>query len=271
MSIKKKISTLAFILCCSLTMSLLVACDEKDTKATKSEPSSSQTVSSEEKDAQKEVSSQASSKEELKPVSSETPVSTTAPTPNQSTTSNKTSSALTPKKPTSSKITTSTKTTPSSKIVSSQSPVSNTPAPSPAPSGTRPYLSIEDEILLRVNNLRASLGLNPLAKNTKLVTAATIRSDEMLATGQFDHTRPNGTSFSTAIDQAGYIWSRVGENIAYCSGYSSSQFADVFFEGWKNSPGHYANMVKPEFTEIGIAISFNGTTAYATQNFGTPR
>lgn len=265
MNIKKKVSTLTFLLCCSLTMSLFVACSDKNTITTQTNPSSSQTVSSKEKESQEDVSSQPSSNE-LKSISSNSLAKSSTTTSSES----KVSSNITPKKTVAKKVTTPTKTTPSSKITSSQSPSSIAPSSSkPASSGTRPYLSIEDEILARVNNLRSSLGLNPLTKNSKLVKAATIRSDEMLATGQFSHTRPNGTSFETAINQVGYSWSHVGENIAYCNGYSSSKFADVFFDGWKNSPGHYKNMVDPKFSEIGIAISFDGSTAYATQNFGT--
>lgn len=190
--------------------------------------------------------------------------------------------------------------TPASKQVSSKQaapPVSSNPQPSPskptssnqAPSSSQSdpsvptndavdgeyspsgYASVENEILRLMNDLRASLGAAPLQKSKLLCDTAYIRSKEMFETDYFEHTRPDGSSYTTAFDAAGYQWSSVGENIGYCDGYSANQLAEALFESWKNSPGHYENMVKTKFKQVGISIYFDGTTCYATQSFGTPK
>ena len=46
--------------------------------------------------------------------------------------------------------------------------------------------------------------------------------------------------------------------------------AELLFNGWKESPGHYENMVRKEFTEVGIGVYYDGETLYAAQLFGTP-
>lgn len=159
--------------------------------------------------------------------------------------------------------------------VSSEEPISSEPSQTGqaansdySPSG---YAEIENEILRLVNELRTSVGVGTLEKSKLLSDSAYIRSKEMLDTDYFEHTRPDGSSYTTAIDAAGYQWSSVGENIGYCSGYSMEQVANAIFEGWKNSPGHYQNMISEKYTQIGISICADGTKVYATQNFGKPR
>ncbi|HEX3315257.1 MAG TPA: CAP domain-containing protein [Gemmataceae bacterium] len=50
------------------------------------------------------------------------------------------------------------------------------------------------------------------------------------------------------------------------------QEVDDIFDGWMKSPGHRANILKPEFTEIGIgAVRSETGKQYCTQNFGRPR
>jgi uncharacterized protein YkwD len=82
---------------------------------------------------------------------------------------------------------------------------------------------------------------------------------EMAYSGKFSHTRPDGREWSTLwTDYSGSIPGGVviGENLAY--NYSSDEAA---CEGWRNSQGHYENMINPIFTKIGIGkFTFNGKT-----------
>ena len=43
------------------------------------------------------------------------------------------------------------------------------------------------------------------------------------------------------------------------------------FEGLSNSPGHYANMVNPDITSIGVGIAIYDRKVYITQNFAAYR
>ena len=49
----------------------------------------------------------------------------------------------------------------------------------------------------------------------------------------------------------------------------SGDIGAQLFEQWRNSPGHYANMVSPDANALGIGLAYNSATKswYATQNF----
>lgn len=66
----------------------------------------------------------------------------------------------------------------------------------------------------------------------------------------FEHTRPDGSSCFTALDQAGINYRAAGENIAM--GYRSPE---AVVEGWMNSPGHRANILNGDFTHIGVGYA----------------
>lgn len=106
------------------------------------------------------------------------------------------------------------------------------------------------EVLNLVNEIRKQAGVAPVVLDEQLCNAATMRALEMNYSQNFSHTRPNGTSCFTVFDTFGIPGFSFGENIA--AGYGSP--ASVV-EGWKNSPGHYANMINASFTKIGIGMS----------------
>jgi uncharacterized protein YkwD len=90
----------------------------------------------------------------------------------------------------------------------------------------------------------------------------------MVATGVFAHEIP-GTETPTLSDRArrvGYRGSYVGENIAF--GFLS---AASLMQGWMDSPGHRANILQTNYTEIGVAAVYNATgRPYYVQVFGRP-
>jgi uncharacterized protein YkwD len=53
--------------------------------------------------------------------------------------------------------------------------------------------------------------------------------------------------------------------------YTYTQLANSLFESWKNSPGHYQNMINGSFARSGIALSLYGNkkVLYAVQVFGS--
>ncbi len=125
------------------------------------------------------------------------------------------------------------------------------------------YKAYYNEVVRLVNVLRAEAGVAPIELDEKLCIAAGIRAIEMDQNNYFDHTRPDGRSSSTAVDEVGIYWFSYAENIAW--NYISPE---EVVEGWKNSSGHYANMINPKYGSIGIGYSFrynNGT--YWVQEF----
>ena len=101
------------------------------------------------------------------------------------------------------------------------------------------------QVVNLVNEERAKAGLSPLTVDRSIEDAAQKRAHEIESS--FSHTRPNGSSFSTALTEAGVNYRSSGENIAY----GQSSAASVM-QGWMNSSGHRANILNGNFTKIGV-------------------
>ena len=72
---------------------------------------------------------------------------------------------------------------------------------------------------------------------------------EMSYSKTFDHTRPNGERFFTILPFFSIEYSTAGENIAW-----NYQSAASVVEGWKNSEGHYKNMINSNFNKLGVGL-----------------
>jgi uncharacterized protein YkwD len=85
----------------------------------------------------------------------------------------------------------------------------------------------------------------------------------------FSHTGSDGLTVGDRVRNAGYDWSAVGENIA-----AGQQTIDTVMAAWLDSPGHCANIMRPLYTEFGMAsYSADGSDyrIYWTQVFARPR
>ena len=97
--------------------------------------------------------------------------------------------------------------------------------------------------------------------NVKAVQAAEIRAKEIVTS--FSHTRPNGSSFATALTESGVNFKTAGENIAW-----GQKTPQEVMNVWMNSQGHRANILNTTFTEIGIGVYQEPSgTMYWTQLF----
>ncbi len=99
-------------------------------------------------------------------------------------------------------------------------------------------------------------GLPPLMIDLRLVEAARLHSLDMATNNFFSHTGSDGSQFWQRIQWAGYFFSWASENIA--AGYATP--ADVV-DGWMNSPGHRANILDTNVTEIGLGYIFDPSDA----------
>ncbi len=119
------------------------------------------------------------------------------------------------------------------------------------------------------NEQRIENKLPTLKSNQLLEKAAQMQADDMATKGYFAHTSPDGKSPWYWLDLAGYEYSYAGENLAV-NFFESEDVA----RAWMNSPKHKSNIVKKNFTEIGIATSagiYKGKNAvFVVQFFGTP-
>lgn len=130
---------------------------------------------------------------------------------------------------------------------------------------------IEAEIHRLVNDERELQGVKKLTINTQLVKASRKRSEEIVT--DFSHERQGVSSFSIFKEpDYEYIYQAVGENIVMATYQGSpEEMGAYFFKLWKESPGHYKNMISPNFTEVGTGIYKQDGILYGTQLFGTPR
>lgn len=135
------------------------------------------------------------------------------------------------------------------------------------------YSSEEVAFVRILNDFRASLGLEPLLVSDAVSLAAERHSSDMAKYNFFSHYTeasdwfPAGATPWDRMAVCGYDYNTYkGENIA--AGYSNAQ---AVFEAWKNSPGHYANMINPNYRVIGIGlVQLSGSryTWYWTTDFG---
>ena len=105
--------------------------------------------------------------------------------------------------------------------------------------------------------------------NATLSGAALAHATDMATHSYFAHEGRDGSTPSDRATRAGYRWRAIGENIA--SGMTTPEAA---VEGWLKSPPHCANLMAPQFTEMGIAFAVNRASKsgiYWGQLFGTPR
>lgn len=116
-----------------------------------------------------------------------------------------------------------------------------------------------------LNQLRREHGLNELIwnPNSDLQKAAQVRVREIEKT--FSHKRPDGSICFTVFRQFGLKYRHCGENIAYGTNLSPARVIDI----WKNSKGHYKNMISREFREVGLACHVSGDLVYWVQLFYT--
>jgi uncharacterized protein YkwD len=76
----------------------------------------------------------------------------------------------------------------------------------------------------------------------------------MIARRYFEHDTPDGVDAQERMRAAGYQSNNAitGENIAWAAGELASPFEIV--DLWMHSPPHRENILRPQFTEIGIGL-----------------
>ena len=102
----------------------------------------------------------------------------------------------------------------------------------------------------------------PVRWNSLLEDAAIRHAKDMAIHKHFDHIGTDGSELDNRINDAGYKWMQIGENIAW--GYAT--IAQTM-EGWIKSPSHCVQLMSDKVDEIGAAK--NGK--YWVQDFGKQR
>ncbi len=125
------------------------------------------------------------------------------------------------------------------------------------------------DIISLTNQNRSNAGVPVLTTSPLLTDAAQLKADDMAANSYYAHMSPDGKSPLYWLDLVGYHYINAGENLVI-DRTTSEQVVDA----WMNSPDHRENILRPQFTEIGVGTAsgvYEGLqTIYVVQEFGMP-
>ena len=150
----------------------------------------------------------------------------------------------------------------------------------PLMSGPRKKIGVAklQRTMLRLVNVVRSLpqlcgtellpAVGPLKRNKRLNKAARKYARKMARNDWFEHDSPNGDDPGDRISDAGYTWSRWGENIG--AGYDD---IPSVIAAWMASPGH-CEVLMSKFRHVGFGYAFHRRSTfghYWVQDFAVPR
>lgn len=111
----------------------------------------------------------------------------------------------------------------------------------------------EQKVVELTNQEREKYGLAPLKFDEKLAEVARKKSQDMADQDYFDHTSPTYGSPFDMMEQFAISYQTAGENIA------RGQFTpEEVVQAWMDSEGHRANILNPNYTDIGVGFVKDG-------------
>jgi len=146
------------------------------------------------------------------------------------------------------------------------------------PPGRQDLAGVSRTVLQLTNEARANprrCGSRPFPPAPPLTLEATLGNvalayaRDMAAFSYMDHTGRDGSSPQARITRSGYRWSEVGENLA-----RGIMTPEEVVAGWLHSPEHCANLMAPQFRQMGVAFAVNPhdeAGVYWAMEFGTPQ
>ncbi len=126
----------------------------------------------------------------------------------------------------------------------------------------KPRPDLEAEMLALINRERAAEGLSPLEADPEMRTVALKHSADMFERGYFSHNTPEAKSPFDRMKDEKVRYRTAGENLAL------APTLKIAHTGLMNSPGHRANILRPQFGRVGIGVLDGGRRGLMiTQNF----
>ena len=127
---------------------------------------------------------------------------------------------------------------------------------------------VSQSILSLTNQARSESKLGSLSLSNQLNAAAQRHANDLASGAQFSHTGSDGSRMVNRVEDAGYAYRSIAENI-YAQ--SPSNRPERAVQGWLRSTGHRRNMLNGKFTEMGVGYATDGRSHYYVQVFGTPQ
>lgn len=109
------------------------------------------------------------------------------------------------------------------------------------------YKEYADTMVVLVNEARAAEGIAPLYAVPVLYEISQTRAEEI--SQYFSHNRPDGSGFYSILDEYNIFYGAAGENNA-----AGNSTPEATFEQWRNSSGHWASIMNPDYTHIGVGV-----------------
>lgn len=123
-------------------------------------------------------------------------------------------------------------------------------SPSPElPTNSKKAPIAAQSLYLLINAHRKDAGLSPLSPSPKLEQSAQLKINDMIEKNYWQHTDPTNVESWPLFKQAGYEYLVAGENLSF----ALNSAWDVF-SSWVASPTHNAQLLNPEYEDLGVAI-----------------
>ena len=106
----------------------------------------------------------------------------------------------------------------------------------------------EAEMVELINRERQLHGLQPVRPTAKLLILSRYYATDMLRRGYFSHYNPEGQSPFDRMTSADIQYIHAGENLALAPS------TPLAHQGLMNSPGHRANILSPDYHQVGVGV-----------------
>jgi uncharacterized protein YkwD len=124
--------------------------------------------------------------------------------------------------------------------------------------------TIEQDLFKLVNKERQKHDLAPVIFSPPLSVLARKHSQDMAGREDISHFSTSGEAYSERLVEEGFFFKKNGENVAF----SQTFMPEFIHKGFMDSPGHRANILDPDFNEVGIGVVFKEDNGYyVTQDF----
>jgi len=127
--------------------------------------------------------------------------------------------------------------------------------------------SYKTYLLELTNAERSEKGLSPLQYSPQLGQAAQLHAGDMATNNFLKHKSSDGSLVSERVSSTGYAYFYIGENIA-----AGNATPDLTVRSWMKNLDHRANILNPNYTEIGFGYFSNPSSShryYWVQVFGS--
>jgi len=109
--------------------------------------------------------------------------------------------------------------------------------------------SAREQIVTRINALRAAQKAPPLTVDPHLERLAQAYSERMVRENFFAHVSPDGKTLRARLREDGYTFSKAGENLGAAEGPLAAH------RSIEDSPAHRHNLLRQDFNRVGIGMA----------------